>query len=188
MHLVKDHAFLVRACHRLKCNGVPFLCLIAGDGPERVHVAQLVADLGLDNEVQLMGHIAHERLHHLYQSANVVVLTSRSEGIPVVLMEAMAHGTPVLAPAITGIPELVLDRQTGFLYEPGSLDDFVHRLQDILAAPPRLSRVRYNARQHILRHFHREKNLARFAEIFLERIAPHSLNPETPTHADLVLQ
>jgi len=57
-----------------------------------------------------------------------VVLTSRSEGIPLVLMEAMARGRIVLAPAITGIPELVIAGKTGFLYEPGSLQDFVARL------------------------------------------------------------
>jgi glycosyltransferase involved in cell wall biosynthesis len=188
MHPVKDHAFLVQACHHLKRDGISFSCLIAGDGPERPRVARLVADLGLDDEVQLLGHVPHERLHRLYQSADVVVLTSQSEGIPLVLMEAMACGTPVLAPAITGIPELVLDGQTGFLYEPGSLNDLVRHLREILTARSQLSQVRYNARQHILQHFHRGKNLARFAEIFLERIAPHSLNPETHIHADLVLQ
>jgi len=63
-----------------------------------------------------------------YDRADLVVLTSRSEGIPLVLMEAMARGRIVLAPAITGIPELVIAGKTGFLYEPGSLQDFVARL------------------------------------------------------------
>ena len=64
-----------------------------------------------------------------YRHADLVVMTSKSEGIPVVLMEAMAHGKLVLAPDITGIPELVEHERTGFLYEPGSLDSFVSSVQ-----------------------------------------------------------
>ena len=60
--------------------------------------------------------------------ADVVVLTSRSEGIPLVLMEAMARGRIVLAPAITGIPEIVIPGKTGFLYAPGALQDFVAKI------------------------------------------------------------
>ena len=59
-------------------------------------------------------------------------MTSRSEGIPLVLMEAMARGKPVLAPAITGIPELVISGKTGFLYEPGSVENFVELILIIM--------------------------------------------------------
>ena len=63
----------------------------------------------------------------LYRHADVAVLTSRSEGIPLVLMEAMARGRIVLAPAITGVPELVIPGKTGFLYAAGTLKDLVPR-------------------------------------------------------------
>ena len=68
------------------------------------------------------------QLDSLYRRADVVVLTSRSEGIPLVLMEAMARGRIVLAPAITGIPEIVIPGKTGFLYAPGALQDFVAKI------------------------------------------------------------
>ena len=74
----------------------------------------------LEKQVTLLGHVAREQMACYYDRADVVVLTSRSEGIPLVLMEAMARGKIVLAPAITGIPELVIAGKTGFLYEPGS--------------------------------------------------------------------
>ena len=92
-------------------------------------------------------------MNSLYDRADVVVLTSRSEGIPLVLMEAMARGKIVLAPAITGIPELVIAGKTGFLYEAGSLDDFVDRLlfiRSLLQASDHAERepwVRWAARQ-----------------------------------------
>jgi glycosyltransferase involved in cell wall biosynthesis len=102
---------------------------------------------------------------------DVAVLTSRSEGVPLVLMEAMAHGKTVLAPAITGIPELVKDGETGFLYRAGSLDDFLAKIQLICASRTALPRLRRAARQHVLEHFDREKNLAALADLFVSRIA-----------------
>jgi glycosyltransferase involved in cell wall biosynthesis len=116
---------------------------------------------------------------------DVVVLTSRSEGIPLVLMEAMAYGKTVLAPAITGIPELVHDGETGFLYRPGSLSDFVNKLHMIRSSSPALSGLRRAARQHVLEHFDREKNLAALADLFVSRI---SSKQRTDLHENPVLQ
>jgi colanic acid/amylovoran biosynthesis glycosyltransferase len=128
LHAVKDHAFLVRACEQLQDRNVRFECAIAGDGPERRNLESLIRKRGLEGRVQLLGHMPHERMDFHYDRADVVVLTSQSEGIPLVLMEAMARGKIVLAPAITGIPELVIAGRTGFLYEAGSLQGFVDRL------------------------------------------------------------
>src|SRR5215813_4629210 len=124
LHPVKNHTFLVLACHSLKTAGVPFLCRIAGEGCEQDRLQRLIHELGMEQEILLLGHVPRTQLPELYSHADVVVLTSRSEGIPVTLMEAMAMERVVLAPAITGIPELVTSGETGFLYRPGSMDDF----------------------------------------------------------------
>src|SRR5438552_2733895 len=100
---------------------LPFECSIAGEGPERRHLESLIRKFRLEDRVTLLGHVAREQMDSLYDRADIVVLTSRSEGIPLVLMEAMARGKIVLAPAITGIPELVIAGKTGFLYEPASM-------------------------------------------------------------------
>jgi glycosyltransferase involved in cell wall biosynthesis len=185
LHAVKDHAFLIRACRRLKDQGLSFLCLIAGEGPERPRLERLIAELDLHADVRLLGHVAHETLDSYYAMADVVVLTSRSEGIPLTLMEAMAQGRPVLAPAITGIPELVVNGKTGFLYQPGSVEDFVHRLKMILAAEANLESLCRAARRHVLEHFNRKKNLAVFGDDFLARITD---SQESESYEDLVLQ
>src|SRR5437016_5660548 len=125
LHAVKDHAFLIRACKIVKERGLEFLCIIAGEGPQRAALQRLICGLELRSQVRLLGHCSRAELDDLYSMSDLVVLTSRSEGIPLVLMEAMVRGKVVLAPGITGIPELVLDGKTGFLYKPGSLDDFV---------------------------------------------------------------
>jgi len=190
LHAVKDHAFLVRACAQLHHHGVDFECSIAGDGPERRRLESLIRKHGLEGRVRLLGHVAREQMDALYDRADVVVLTSRSEGIPLVLMEAMACGQIVLAPAITGIPELVSAGTTGFLYESGALDDFVARLllirslmqalgdphlyPHILPAARQLDWMRHAARVHVLHNFDRCKNLEAFGDLFIERIGPRT--------------
>jgi colanic acid/amylovoran biosynthesis glycosyltransferase len=128
LHAVKDHAFLVRACAQLCQRGLDFQCEIAGEGPERRNLDLLIREYGLEERVHLLGHVPHEQQDALYQRADVCVLTSRSEGIPLALMEAMARAKIVVAPAITGIPELVVAGLTGFLYQPGSVEDFAARI------------------------------------------------------------
>jgi glycosyltransferase involved in cell wall biosynthesis len=198
LHAVKDHAFLLRACFQLCQRGLDFQCEIAGEGPERRNLELLIQEYGLEEKVRLLGHVPRERQDWLYQRADVVVLTSRSEGIPLVLMEAMARGKIVVAPAITGIPELVVAERTGFLYEPGSVEDFVTQVLwiyslvsaggsagDFPAIPDanqpdwdRLDHVRLRAREQVRLHFNRRKNLELFGDVFLERIFREQILPE----------
>jgi glycosyltransferase involved in cell wall biosynthesis len=173
LHRVKDHEFLLRGCAALCSRGMNLQCLIAGDGPEKESLVRQVRKLGLENQVKLLGHIAHSKLASLYCQADLVVLTSRSEGIPVVLMEAMARGIPVLAPNITGIPELIVDGQSGFLYKPGSLQDFVERVEFIRNSLDALDAVRRTARQHVMQNFDRQTNLRVFADALLHRAGHH---------------
>lgn len=185
LHRVKDQAFLVKACAELKARGTRTLCLIAGDGPERKSLDRLIRKLKLTEEVGLLGHVPHEQLDAHYAMADIVVLTSRSEGIPLVLMEAMAMGKIVLAPGITGIPELVMHGRTGFLYQPGSLPDFVTKVQMIWDLRSALDPIRRAARKQVLEQFNREKNLAAFAGVFLSRIAEQV---QTRSHENPILQ
>jgi colanic acid/amylovoran biosynthesis glycosyltransferase len=198
LHAVKDHAFLVRACAQLRDQGLDFECAIAGDGPERGRLERLIRKHGLEDRFRLLGHVLRPEIDSLYRRADLVVLTSRSEGLPLVLMEAMARGRIVVAPAITGIPEIVIPGKTGFLYIPGLLEDFVQKilfLDELMHsedrnAVSRLNWIRHAARVQVLHNFSRRKNLTRFGDSFLRRIA----NPEfalqdwSTSHEDLVLQ
>jgi len=182
LHAVKDHAFLIRACARLRDRGLEFECAIAGAGPERRRLESLIRQHRMQDRVTLLGYVPEEQMDSLYRRADVVVLTSRSEGIPLVLMEAMARGKVVLAPAITGIPEIVIPGRTGFLYAPGELDDFVTKiffLEELIRAEgclaaSRLDWLRCAARLHIAHNFNHGINLAQFCDQFLNLIAPRS--------------
>lgn len=202
LHRVKDHAFLVRACAELRRRRMSFDCRIAGDGPERSRLEALIQERGLGECVTLLGHVGREHLEALYERADLIVLTSRSEGIPLVLMEAMALGKVVLAPAITGIPELITTGQTGFLYDSGSLRDFVAHVsliqwfrQQEFQRPDRwwpthsaatyLESIGIHARGQIYRNFNLGKNLAAFADLFVERITARA---EKTPNENFVLQ
>jgi len=185
LHAVKNHEFLVEACFQLRERGVQFQCLIAGSGPERHRLEALIRQLKIKDIVHLVGEVPHDEIGAYYEAADLVVLTSHSEGIPLVLMEAMAHRQVVLAPAITGIPELVIDGKTGFLYRPGVLEDFVGQVEHILRAREGLNALRKAARNHVEEHFNRRRNLEHFANEFLQQI--ESTDRSCPDE-DFVLQ
>ncbi len=186
LHQVKNHAFLIKACARLKERRFPFACLFAGEGKERRALERLIESSHLEHEVILLGHLSTSQLEKYYANCNLVLLTSRSEGLPLTLMEAMARGKVVLAPAITGIPELVADRETGFLFREGSLDDFIEKVEMIRSSSTEfLNGIRTSARQLIMAKFDRETNLASFADLLLELTA---LVEEINPHENFVLQ
>ncbi len=201
LHKVKDHAFLVRACALLREQGVPVQCLIAGEGPERGRLGSLIHKLDLNHRVFLLGHVPRGQVNSLYDRADLVVLPSRRAGIPLVIMEAMARGKIVLAPCITGIPELVASGKTGFLYQPGSLADFVAHLQFIyssthsaadtrpaadsdLSAAHQLDWIRHAAQVQVRLNFNRKKNLHAFGDLFIHLVQ----SIESIHHEDIVLQ
>jgi len=170
LHRVKDYAFLIQACAALREQGLNFLCWIVGEGPERFALERQISRLGLQGHVHLVGHVPRKNLAGYYRHADLVVMTSKSEGIPVALMEAMSHAKLVLAPAITGIPELVEHERTGFLYEPGSLPSFVLAINWIHANQASLALIRRAAAAKVAYSYNRQRNLRSFAEQFLARI------------------
>jgi colanic acid/amylovoran biosynthesis glycosyltransferase len=171
LNAVKNHRFLVQACASLRDSGVDFLCWIIGEGPERGALEKQILSLGLQGRVYLIGQVPRAELPGYYRFADLVVLTSNSEGIPVVLMEAMAHAKLVLAPAITGVPELVEHKRTGFLYEPDSLSAFVSAVQSIRANQGSYSEIQRAAAARITSSYSRQTNLRAFADEFLARIS-----------------
>jgi colanic acid/amylovoran biosynthesis glycosyltransferase len=187
LHPIKNYDLLIHACYELKSAGLDFHCTIAGEGEEKNRLQNLIHELCLQNEIELCGHLGRDRVRILYSQADVVVLTSRSEGIPLTLMEAMAMERVILAPAITGIPELIADGETGFLYQQNCLSDFLDKLLGISGARLSLENLGQNARRHIQLHFNRQQNLGTWAEDFLRHLEVTSQERES-SHANPVLQ
>jgi colanic acid/amylovoran biosynthesis glycosyltransferase len=183
LHRIKNYRFLIQACAALRDQGLDFVCWIVGEGPERVALEKQIAGLGLQGRVYLVGQVPRADLPGYYRYADLVVMSSKSEGIPVVLMEAMAHEKLILAPSITGIPELVEHQRTGFLYQPDSVADFVSAVSWIQGNMASLAGIRRAASASIAATYNRQRNLRAFADQFLARI-PQS----DGDHAHSVLQ
>jgi colanic acid/amylovoran biosynthesis glycosyltransferase len=115
---VKDYPTLIGACKILKTLNECFRLIIVGEGPDRPKIEKLINKWGLNKIVTLVGAVPSSRINKFYDKADIFVLASYSEGIPVVLMEAMAKQIPVIATKITGIPELVENNKSGILVEP----------------------------------------------------------------------
>ncbi|HEV3228196.1 MAG TPA: glycosyltransferase, partial [Solirubrobacteraceae bacterium] len=139
---LKGHNIVIEAIEQLNRRGVPTQLTVVGDGPSRQRLVELAkeADL-LDRQVRFTGAVGQDTIRDLYSEADVFCLASFGEGVPVVLMEAMAMGLPVVATRIMGIPELVEDGVSGVLVPPGRSDYLVDALSR-LARTPADQRVR----------------------------------------------
>lgn len=115
---LKGHHDLVEAMSRLRAERPGARCVMAGDGPERSRLEAQVHRLGLEGCVQFTGTLPETLKPVLLQLSDVVVLPSLSEGLPVVLLEAMAYGRPIVATDVGGTRELIEDGRTGLLVRP----------------------------------------------------------------------
>lgn len=117
---VKNHRLLVQAARRVLDARPDALFLLAGDGPLRHEIAAEVRALGLADRVRLLGRVP--AASRLIAAADLLVLSSRYEALPVTVMEALAAGVPVVAPAVGGIPDIVTTGRNGILTAPGRAD------------------------------------------------------------------
>lgn len=131
----KGQLLLIEALARLRERGVICELVLAGDGEMRADVEALIATKGLNDHVRITGWISGEQVRREIEGARALVLPSFAEGLPVVIMEAMAIGRPVLSTFVAGIPELVVPGANGWLFPAGDLDALTDAMQACLAAP-----------------------------------------------------
>jgi glycosyltransferase involved in cell wall biosynthesis len=129
---VKGLDVLISACGLLRDRGVDFECNLIGQGPLRGRLAQQITELSLGERVCLLPPRPHHALAEAYRDADVFVLPSRSEGVPNVVLEAIACGTPVVATRVGGIPEVLDER---FLVDPDNADALAGAIARQLQSP-----------------------------------------------------
>jgi glycosyltransferase involved in cell wall biosynthesis len=128
----KGHDLAMRAVARLP----EATLVIVGEGPEADGLRRLARRLGSAERIRFLSAIPQERLATIYNAADVLVLASSREGLPNVLLEALACGTPVVATAVWGTPEIVAAPAAGRLVEEGSPETLAGAIRDLLADPP----------------------------------------------------
>ncbi len=128
----KGQLILLEAVRRLKDQGVHFELVLAGDGEMRPEVERMVASHGMQQQVRITGWISSQQVREELQAARAMVLPSFAEGLPVVIMEAMALERPVVTTTVAGIPELVRHGLDGWLVAPGDVEALATALADAL--------------------------------------------------------
>ena len=131
---VKGQALLVEALAELAARGIDARLTIVGDGPQLPELRDRARGLGIADRVAFEGAVGQDAVRGYYERADVFALPSFAEGLPVVLIEAMAMGLPVVASRITGIPELVEEGVSGRLVVPGRGDQLVDALAALVSA------------------------------------------------------
>jgi glycosyltransferase involved in cell wall biosynthesis len=131
----KGHFLLLEAARCLRDRGVYFRLILVGDGELRGEIESRIAALGLTQVVELTGYLSEAGIQGELDRARALVLPSFAEGLPVVIMEAMAAGRPVLSTFVAGIPELVVPGRNGWLVPAGSVERLAEAMGEVLECP-----------------------------------------------------
>ncbi len=160
----KDPLTLLRACLLLKPD---FRVLIVGDGALRTQVKQFVNDnRKLYGSVSLLGE--SENIPEILTASDIFVLSSRWEGLPRAVIEAMIAGLPVVASQVGGVPELVEDGVTGFLVPPGDCQSLAQAIQKLLVGPELRRRMGQAGQEKALCQFSLDRMLAETQKVYEE--------------------
>ncbi|MEM9755872.1 MAG: glycosyltransferase family 4 protein, partial [Pseudomonadota bacterium] len=170
---VKGLRVLMAALRRLDAPDVRLT--VVGDGPERAALQALAAPLGA--AVRFTGYQSQEEVAQILATADAFVLPSFAEGVPVVLMEALAAGLPVIATRITGVPELVEDGVSGLLVTPGDPGALAAAIADLSARADRGRSLGAAGRKTVRAEFAIDREAARLAALFTTGPG-ESLRPE----------
>ena len=131
----KGQLLLVEALGQLRRQGLRVELDFVGDGELRPQVERAIAEQGLSDSVKIAGWADSETIRRMLDACSAFVLPSFAEGLPVVIMEAMARGRPVLSTYVAGIPELVQPGQNGWLVAAGSADELAIAIREVVTTP-----------------------------------------------------
>jgi glycosyltransferase involved in cell wall biosynthesis len=186
----KGFADLIDACARLTGLSCPWRCVIAGGGPLQTDLQARIDALGLADRIRLAGPQPPARVAALMRRAAVLAAPcivgadGDRDGLPTVLLEAMALGCPVVATDVTGIPELVVEGVTGRLLRQRRPGELALALADLLHDPAGARRLALGGRDWVERHFDIHVNAERLRALFLPTVAGDAAAPCPSTPSD----
>jgi colanic acid/amylovoran biosynthesis glycosyltransferase len=168
----KGQLLLAQAAAEVIRQGADLELVFAGDGEMRPQLEALVAQLGIERHIRITGWISSQQVRDELLAARALALPSFAEGLPVVIMEAMALGRPVLTTFVAGIPELVIPGECGWLFPAGDVQAMVGCMQACLASSPeQLARMGAVARQRAVARHDIDTEAAKLAALFRDAAA-----------------
>ena len=168
----KGFADLIEACALLAKRGQKFTCHIVGDGPLRSQLERQIADHDILDVVQLVGAVPQHEVIQLVQQAAllaapcVTAVDGDRDGLPTVVLEAMAVGTTCVGTDVTGLPEVLRDGETGLVAPPGNTSVLAAKISKLLETREIRNHIAANARALIERHFDIDRNTAQLRGLF----------------------
>jgi colanic acid/amylovoran biosynthesis glycosyltransferase len=168
----KGHEYLVDACALLARRGVDFRCDIVGAGPLQESLQERIDQHGLRDRVALLGSLGQDHILQLYRTADVFALPAvvaangDRDGIPVVLMEAMACELPVVTTAVAGIPELVQDGEAGLIVGQRDAAELAQALERLIEDAGLRRQLGKEGRRAVLEGFQVQENAKKLASVF----------------------
>jgi colanic acid/amylovoran biosynthesis glycosyltransferase len=163
----KGQLLLIEAVALLAARGVVVELVLAGDGPMRAEIECAIVKHGLTQKVRITGWISGADVRREILAARALVLPSFAEGLPVVIMEAMALARPILSTFVAGIPELVVPGKTGWLFAAGSIDELADAMQDcLLRSNVELERMGAFAQERVIKRHSIDVEAGKLAALF----------------------
>jgi glycosyltransferase involved in cell wall biosynthesis len=162
----KGFEHLLRAVAMLRDRGVDATLVLAGEGPSRPELERLASQLGVAQHVQFLGDLAHEDVPAALQAMDIFAMPSTWEGFGVSAVEASAMELPVVASNIHGIPDVVVDGETGLLVPPREPQALANALERLAGNPELRRRMGAAGRAFVAAHYRWEDNAAQMAKLY----------------------
>ncbi len=166
----KGQAILLEALAQLKNQGLLAQLTLVGMGPDEQNLRRHAEALGLNAQVRFTGAVDQDHILDYYHSADIFVLPSFAEGLPVVLMEAMAMEIPCVTTAITGVPELIRDGQEGLLAAASDSVGLADAIRQLIENPALRGQLGASGRQKVLLEYDLETNTKRLFDVLNRRL------------------
>ena len=176
----KGQVILIQACVRLRDMGHDFVLVLVGAGPDQIRLEQAIASAAIGDKVLLTGALERQAVLHQLARADIFVLPSLNEGIPVVLMEAMSCGVPCVSTPVGGIPELIEHNLTGLLATQGDVGSLVHQLERLITQAGLRAQIARRARQKVESDFNLITNVLKLSDIYQSFLPPVANDASRP--------
>jgi glycosyltransferase involved in cell wall biosynthesis len=160
----KNHRFLLKVFASYLMEDQENELWLIGDGPLRVHLEEQAKSLGIEQNVKFLGY--QKNAVAFIKAADIMVMPSKIEGLPGVILEALSCGTPVIASAVGGIPEVVLNDQNGYVIEGFNEEEYLSKIKKVLNDKDLRINMGKNAQKLIQEEFLMPKIAKRFEEIY----------------------
>jgi len=162
----KGHKVLLEAAHSLVLTGQEFQLLLVGDGPERAALERLRDRLALKDRVMFLGQ--RKDMDMVYAAADILVLPSFKEGVPNVVLEAMANGVAIVATRVGGVPEMVRDGKEALLVPPNDAHALRFALERMLRSPERMREFGRAGKRALFPRFSVTRRVERVEHVYRE--------------------